>query len=321
MSKKTKQARARLHTPSTPSTTLGTPVDKQEPLAQNPEAQRLPPLRDVPHPGWLLSLSLAVAVANEIDDLYQSFRGWDGIPPWMVGEAIVFGHILAERGDRLLFRSEREGETADMFIGLARALAIMSFAPGGVPFLEEPFDALKLITDWYGEEEAKAFCQKALRPYFDAVINEIPVACWSEGSEPTAFGTYNAIRWFERAEGDDLLRLRAEKFQGRAVWVRDPSSRSGYEHSLLSQMFDQAQNRVRWSNSSAEEAPSVDALGDQLLLAARDSAQEIAFQVEPKAAVAWLALYRHARLSGERWLLPPEPKRKKKRSGRHDESI
>src|SRR6266700_1558739 len=111
MSKKTKQARAGLHTPSTPSTTLGTPVDKQEPLAQNPEAQRLPPLRDVPRPGWLLSLSLAVAVPNEIDERYQRFRCWDGSTPWMVGEASVFRHILAERGDRLLFRSEPEGET------------------------------------------------------------------------------------------------------------------------------------------------------------------------------------------------------------------
>ena len=87
----------------------------------------VPLLRDVPHPGWLLSLSLAVAVPNEIDELYRCFRGWDGIPPWMVGEAIVFGHVLAERGDRLLFKSEREGETADMFVGLARTLAIMSF--------------------------------------------------------------------------------------------------------------------------------------------------------------------------------------------------
>jgi hypothetical protein len=321
MSKKTKRARAPLRHTSTPSTTPHTPDDRQDPLAQHSEARRLPPLRDAPRPGWLLSLSLAVAVPHEIDDLYQSYCGRDGIPPWKVGEAIVFGHVLAERGDRLLFKSEREGETADMFVGLARALSIMSFTPGGVPFLEEPFDALKLLTDRYGEEEAKAFCQKALRLYFEAVINDIPVACWSEGSEPTAFGTYNAIHWFERAGGDDLLQLRARRFQGRAAWVRDPSSRSGYEHSLLSQVFEQAQSRVRWSASGASEAPSVDALGDQLLLAARDSSQEVTFQVEPKAAEAWLELYRHALLTKEHWLLPPEPKRKKKRSDRQAESI
>ena len=58
-------------------------------------------------------------------------------------------------------------------------------------------------------------------------------------------------------------------------------------------------------------------LGDQLLLAARDTPQEISFQVEAKAAEAWLELYKHALLTGERWLLPPEPKQKKNRPGNH----
>ena len=251
MSKKTRQARTRKRTPSTPSTSPGAAGEEQGSLAQKTEAQELLPLLNVPQPGWLLSLSLSTAVPIEIHDLYQSFRGCDGIPPWMVGEAIVFGQVLAERGDRLLYRSERKGETADMFVGLARALAIMSFVPGGAPFLEEPFDALKQLRSWYGEEEAQAFCHKALRPYFDTVINEIPVTCWREGSEPIVFGTYNALHWFERAESEDILRLRAEHFQGRATWDLDPHSRSSYEQSLLSQVFDQAQSRMRWSASKS----------------------------------------------------------------------
>jgi len=321
MSKKTKQARARPHVTGTPTTNRHASDGKREPQASAPEAQRPPQMRDVPQPGGLLSLSLSVAVPLEIDDLYQSFRGCDGIAPWKVAEAFLFGHVLAERGDRLLFKSEREGETADLFVGLVRSLAIMSFVPGGVPFLEVPFDALKQLSLQYGEAAATAFCQKALRPYFDAVIDEIPVACWSEGSEPIAFGTFNAIRWFERADCNVLLRLRAGGFGGRAAWVRDPSCRSGHAHSLLSQLFDQAQDRVRWSASASAFDPSVVALGDRLFLEARDSAQEIAFQVEPRAAEAWLALYRHGLLSGERWLLPPDPTRKKKRSGRHDKNL
>jgi hypothetical protein len=319
MSRKTKKARVRQHSPSSSSTTSSTSDDKQEAFAQKTERQKQPELRDVPRPGWLLSLSLSTAVPIEIDNLYQNFRGQAGILPWMVGEAVVFGQVLAERGDRLLFRSERKGETADMFVGLARTLAIMSFVPGGVPFLEEPFDALKQLSSWYGEEEARAFCKIALQPYFDAVINEIPVTCWREGNEPIAFGTYNALRWFERAENEDILGLRAASFQGCATWVLDPYSRSGYEQHLLSHLFDQAQSRVRWSASGGEEEQAMERLGDQLLLAARDESQEISFQVEAKAAEAWLALYKHALLTGERWLLPPEPKQKKKRSSNHRE--
>jgi hypothetical protein len=257
MSRKTKKVRARRHPPSPSSITPSTSDDKQESLAQKTEEQRLPELRDVPRPGWLLSLSLSTAVPIEIDNLYQNFRGQGGILPWMVGEAVVFGQVLAERGDRLLFRSERKGETADMFVGLARALAILSFGPGGVPFLEEPFDALKQLSSWYGEEEARAFCKIALQPYFDAVINEIPVTCWREGSEAVVFGTYNALRWFQQVENEDILRLRADHFQGRAVWDLDLSRRAGYEQSLLSQVFEQAQSRMRWAGSSAEEEQSI----------------------------------------------------------------
>lgn len=46
--------------------------------------------------------------------------------------AQAFGQVLAEKGDRLLHRVE--AETAEVFNGLADALAVMSFVPGGVKF-------------------------------------------------------------------------------------------------------------------------------------------------------------------------------------------
>lgn len=108
---------------------------------------------------------------------------------------------------------------------------------------------------------------------------------------------------------------RAGQKEGRrAVWEPDPLSRSGYAHSLLSRVFEQGQDRVRRSASPKEGDQSVETLGDQVLLQARDSSQVLAFQVEPGAAEAWLALYRHAWLAGERWLLPPEQPKRKKRS-------
>ena len=42
------------------------------------------------------------------------------------------GQLLAERGDRLLFRSRVPGETAELFNRTAEAIAVLSFCPGGV---------------------------------------------------------------------------------------------------------------------------------------------------------------------------------------------
>jgi len=40
--------------------------------------------------------------------------------------------ICASRGDNLLFPSKKRGETAELFNGLAHAIAVLSFLPGGV---------------------------------------------------------------------------------------------------------------------------------------------------------------------------------------------
>jgi hypothetical protein len=39
---------------------------------------------------------------------------------------------LCERGDLIMFKSAKKGETAKAFNALARCIAILSFAPGGV---------------------------------------------------------------------------------------------------------------------------------------------------------------------------------------------
>jgi hypothetical protein len=40
--------------------------------------------------------------------------------------------VLAEKGDVLLFGSKQKGQAADLFNRLARAIAVLSFCPGGV---------------------------------------------------------------------------------------------------------------------------------------------------------------------------------------------
>jgi hypothetical protein len=252
-----------------------------------------------------LSLLLAVAIPSAIDDLFQHYGNAPGIPAWLVAEALEYGSILSERGDRLLFASKRKGETAEMFVGLVRSLTILSFVPGGVPFGEEHYDAEKQLVARYGED-GRVFCQKSLHLYLNARVTDIPVACWSEGPTPTAFGTYNAVRWFEQASGEDLRQLRADRYRGRAVCGPDQLSGGGYAQRLLSQVYVKARDRVRWSVPVEDEVAPLEALGDRLFLAACDGMQEIAFQVEPDAAEAWLDLFRHAWLSGERSLLLPE---------------
>jgi hypothetical protein len=51
-------------------------------------------------------------------------------------------HVLGAHGDELLYRSRRKGKTAHVFNLFARALAILSFAPGGVRFLGDRYVGL-----------------------------------------------------------------------------------------------------------------------------------------------------------------------------------
>ncbi|HEY4036839.1 MAG TPA: hypothetical protein VGL94_23015 [Ktedonobacteraceae bacterium] len=55
--------------------------------------------------------------------------------------ARVIGQDIAERGDMLLFRSKKKGETAEMMNELVEGLAILAFCPGGFTFMGLTFDA------------------------------------------------------------------------------------------------------------------------------------------------------------------------------------
>jgi hypothetical protein len=115
---------------------------------------------DEAHGGDLLRISLCAAVPLWIWGLYE--RG--GPEPRDFKEARAFGHTLAERGDRLIYRGERSGETAAMFNGLAKTLAVLAFLPGGGPALfGQGFDAGRILSGFIGEEAAGAYCQEIAR--------------------------------------------------------------------------------------------------------------------------------------------------------------
>jgi hypothetical protein len=107
----------------------------------------------------VLPTALSAAVPLWIFDIYE--RGGPTTEDWMRLQSL--GRLLAERGDQLLFRGARAGETAEVFNALAEALAILSFLPGGVPFGEERFDALQVLSGLLGEERATSYLSQLRR--------------------------------------------------------------------------------------------------------------------------------------------------------------
>ena len=60
-------------------------------------------------------------------------------------KAKATSEILAERGDILLFGGGKKGECADQFNRTAHAIAVLSFAPGGVTLFGIRFDAAEQL--------------------------------------------------------------------------------------------------------------------------------------------------------------------------------
>lgn len=57
-----------------------------------------------------------------------------------VERARAAAQIIAEKGDVLMFRAGKKGESAEAFNRLAESLACLSFNPGGVTFLGVHFE-------------------------------------------------------------------------------------------------------------------------------------------------------------------------------------
>ncbi len=73
--------------------------------------------------------------------IIAQFANQGGPSPRDWAEVGKFGHVLGERGDRLLFLSKKQGETAKLFNRTARMIALLSYVPGGVETFGMRFDA------------------------------------------------------------------------------------------------------------------------------------------------------------------------------------
>lgn len=64
--------------------------------------------------------------------------------PWSEVQAIATesSQFIAEHGDNILFRGPKKGDTANAFNHLARGIAVLAFAPGGVTTMGMHFEAI-----------------------------------------------------------------------------------------------------------------------------------------------------------------------------------
>lgn len=84
----------------------------------------------------LLRLTLEAAVPLWIDQL--SRRPWRHV----MERAKACADVVASKGDVILYRSKRRGETADAFNALAEGMACITFARGGVRIFGLHFEAI-----------------------------------------------------------------------------------------------------------------------------------------------------------------------------------
>lgn len=83
----------------------------------------------------LLAISLSAAVPIWIHDLQQRAD----LPEYSQQRCPEISQIIAEKGDRLLYR--KKGETAGVFNALAEGIALLAFAPGGVTIFGNHYEA------------------------------------------------------------------------------------------------------------------------------------------------------------------------------------
>lgn len=90
----------------------------------------------------LLSTSLALAVPILIQELRA--KGGPNQTDWAM--AHEWANELASHGDELLYKSKKKGETARLFTGTAKVIAVLAFAPGGIKLFGSHWEAQRHVT-------------------------------------------------------------------------------------------------------------------------------------------------------------------------------
>jgi len=84
-----------------------------------------------------LATSLSAAVPLWTESFVEKGMSLDEVLAVAKGAS----QIIAEKGDLILFKSKKKGETAEAFNALAKGIAACAFVPGGVTTFGQHFEA------------------------------------------------------------------------------------------------------------------------------------------------------------------------------------
>lgn len=71
--------------------------------------------------------------------------------------------VIGEKGDIILFKTKKEGESAKAFNRLAEGIAILSFVPGGVTFMGTHYENIHPDSEVSESEVLRATASTAFR--------------------------------------------------------------------------------------------------------------------------------------------------------------
>ena len=128
--------------------------------------------------------------------------------------ARLFARILTEEGDNLLFRGEKRGDTGRLISGLGHALAVASFAPGGIPQLfGQQFDAVKTLASFIGADAARDYRNQVIERYY-VQLPKVEASCLPIPNPlQISETTWDVTSWFHTtADLKTLLKLRNERY-------------------------------------------------------------------------------------------------------------
>lgn len=85
----------------------------------------------------IISIALSATVPLWINKIKEK----GGISEEDIQRCQSFATILGSKGDHILYKSKKPGETARIFNDLAYCIAVMSYAPGGISIFGQHYES------------------------------------------------------------------------------------------------------------------------------------------------------------------------------------
>jgi hypothetical protein len=254
---------------------------------------------------------LAMAIEPAVVLYTLEFYEQGGPAAWEVEGARAFGRLLAKVGHaKLLYRSDKKGETAWLFDGLAKALAILAHAQGGVPAFGKRYDVVRILTGFVGKEAAEDYWRTAIRRYYREVVTTVEAYC-QYPPLTDLLGPFNLIHWFEKAPDTDLLQVRKEGYSNLSSGGNGLISKASVATQVLEQVVKEAELVVQQHENlpyDKEVKPDTRLFAHaQKIVQIRADGGDLACLINQEQAEGWLHVFRHTLVTGEPWIAEITP--------------